>query len=88
MRLLQVEMKRTEEITHEVGIPRQVLYYMETKGYISPNRKRIGKRVHREYSDDDVKLAKLVWRYHDEDGLIWDTAYKKAIKKLGLPSVF
>jgi DNA-binding transcriptional MerR regulator len=79
-------MRRTEEITHEEGIPRQALYYMENKGFISPRRKRVGRRILREYSDADVELAKLVWSYHDADGLLWDAAYTKATEELGIPS--
>jgi DNA-binding transcriptional MerR regulator len=79
-------MKRTEEVTHEDGsVPRQALYYMENKGYISPHRKRVGRRVLREYTEADVELAKLIWEYHNNDGLMWDAAYERASKKLNRP---
>lgn len=80
-------MKRTEEITHDEGVPRQALYYMENKGYIKPNRLRVGRRVLREYSDEDVQLAKLIWELHDKEGLVWDTAYERATAQLELPHV-
>jgi DNA-binding transcriptional MerR regulator len=80
-------LKRTEEITHDEGLPRQALYYMENKGYIKPLRKRVGRRVLREYTESDIELAKLIWKYHEEDGLIWDAAYEKASTQLELPNV-
>ncbi len=79
-------MKKTEEITREEGsVPRQALYYMENKGYISPYRKRVGRRVFRKYTEADVELAKLIWKYHDKEGLMWDAAYQRAAKQLDRP---
>ncbi len=83
----QMPMKRTEEVTHDDGLPRQALYYMENKGYIQPHRKQVGRRVLREYSESDIELAKLIWKYHDEDGLVWHIAHERAVKQLDLPHV-
>ncbi len=81
-------MKRTAEITHGDKIPRHALYYMETKGYISPIKKRIKRRSYREYRAEDIALARLIWKYHEEMRFEWDAAYEKAVAELKSPSLF
>ena len=49
---------RTNELLSLVDIPRHKLYYLETKGYINPDRIPMGDLEAREYSEEDLQKVK------------------------------
>ena len=72
----------TTEVIKKTGIPRQKLYYLEQKGYISPKKIRVGEKAFREFTDLDVQLIHWIWTYL-KDGFRYRIAYKKALEKIG-----
>lgn len=76
------EMK-TSDIIQSIGIPRHKLYYLEQKGYIAPKRIPMGDLEAREYTDEDAKRIKLIWKYLSK-GFKHKIAYQKAMEKLAL----
>jgi len=60
-------------------IPREFIYYLESKGYINPDKvvAPSGKILRHEYSEDDVFKTKLIWKYYQE-GFSPRVAYIKA----------
>lgn len=56
---------RTGEVLSAIseGITKEQLYYLEARGYIKPLKVRVGKIYHRDYSEEDMKLVKAIWRY-------------------------
>jgi len=47
---------RTNELLNLADIPRHKLYYLETKGYINPERIPMGDLEAREYSEEHRSL--------------------------------
>ncbi len=72
----------TTEVLKHTGIPRQKLYYLEQKGYVSPKKVRVGEKAFREFDDRDVQLIFWIWAYL-KDGFRYRIAYAKALKKTG-----
>lgn len=76
----------TSELLELIDIPRQKLYYLETKGFIKPKRIRIGEKEFREYSEADVELIRLIWRYLKE-GYKYRTALDRAMEDIKTPQL-
>lgn len=72
---------KTSQILEQIDIPRHKLYYLEQKGYISPERIPMGDLESREYSLTDVKKIRLIWKYLKK-GFKHKAAYKKALEDM------
>lgn len=77
---------RTPELLAKIDIPRQKLYYLEQKGFITPHKTVIGDKEFREYSDDDVKKVEYIWKYLKK-GFKYKMAYEKAMDELTSPEL-
>jgi len=51
------------EIVKNIGISHQKLYYLEQKDYIGPKKISITGGEFRNYSEEEVKKIKLIWKY-------------------------
>lgn len=76
----------TQELLARIDIPRQKLYYLEQKGFIKPNKTRIGDKEFREYSEEDVKRVVYIWKYLKK-GFKYRVAYEKAMEELSGPQL-
>jgi len=76
----------TQELLSRIDIPRQKLYYLEQKGFISPNKRQIGEKEFREYSDRDLVKVEFIWKYLKK-GFKYRIAYEKAIEELRSPEL-
>lgn len=74
---------KTSELLKKIDIPRHKLYYLEQKGYITPNRFPMGDLEAREFSQEDFEKIKLIWKYLRQ-GFKHKVAYKKAIEEMGI----
>lgn len=75
-------MKKPGEVLAEVpGLSRNDLIIWDRQGYITPHTTKRGKVFRRSYSDEDVKLIKLIKEYHDR-GYPPRAAYDKAQQQL------
>ena len=74
---------KTSELLKKIDIPRHKLYYLEQKGYISPNRFPMGDLEAREFSQEDFEKVRLIWKYLRQ-GFKHKVAYKKAIEEMGI----
>ncbi len=72
---------RTNELLKQIDIPRHKLYYLEQKGYVTPVRIPMGDLEAREYSDSDVRLVTVIWKYLKK-GYKHKVAYQKALAAL------
>lgn len=72
---------KTSEVLEKIDIPRHKLYYLEQKGYISPQRIPMGDLEAREYSPQDVSKVRLIWKYLKK-GFKHKAAYRKALDEL------
>ncbi len=54
---------KTSQILERTGIPRHKLYYLEQKGYIKPRRLQSGDHEIREYTERDLEMVVLIWKY-------------------------
>ena len=72
---------RTPELLAKIDIPRQKLYYLEQKGFITPGKTVIGEKEFREYSEEDVKKVEYIWKYLKK-GFKYKIAYEKAMEEL------
>lgn len=72
---------KTSDVLKQVDIPRHKLYYLEQKGYISPQRICMGDMESREYTEEDVRKIGLIWKYLKK-GFKHKVAYRKAMRKL------
>lgn len=77
---------KTSQVLELTGIPRHKLYYLEQKGYITPQRIPMGDLEAREYSGIDVKKTELIWKYLKK-GFKHKAAYQKAMEELDGKSV-
>src|SRR5262249_52062847 len=48
------------------GLQRQFVYYLESQGYIAPERLPRARIAHRDYSSDDLRVVRDMWRYYQE----------------------
>ncbi len=71
----------TADVLKRTGIPREKLYYLEQKGYISPRKIYVGEKAFREFDEIDVRLIHWIWTYLKE-GFRYRIAYEKALKKV------
>ncbi len=67
-----------KQVLEEVpGLTRRFVYYLESKGYIQPEKIRKQRIARREYSEADLGVIKGVWRYYSR-GYSLQTAYDLA----------
>jgi len=76
----------TQELLALIDIPRQKLYYLEQKGFITPKKTSIGDKEFREYSEEDVKKVEYIWKYLKK-GFKYRIAYEKALEELSSPQL-
>ncbi len=76
----------TQELLARIDIPRQKLYYLEQKGFISPKKRQIGEKEFREYSDRDLIKVEHIWKYLKK-GFKYRVAYEKAMEELRNPEL-
>jgi DNA-binding transcriptional MerR regulator len=72
---------KTNELLQKVDIPRHKLYYLEQKGYITPKRIPMGDLEAREFSEADVRLVAMIWKYLKQ-GFKHKVAHQKALDEL------
>lgn len=77
---------RTHEVLQAVGIPRERLYCLERKRYITPARIEVGEKQFREYSDEDVAKVRVMWRYL-QAGYRYNVAHEKALAEFWSPEL-
>ena len=68
----------TSEILNRIDIPRNKLYYLEKKGYISSQIIFQGNHKIKDYSKDDFVKIQTIWHLVKQ-GLKYQAAYEKAI---------
>ena len=61
----------TGEIVKNIGISHQKLYYLEQKDYIGPKKISITGGEFSNYSEEEVKKIKLIWK-HLKQGMYQD----------------
>jgi DNA-binding transcriptional MerR regulator len=69
---------KTNDLLKQIDIPRHKLYYLEQKGYVTPTRIPMGDLEAREYSNSDVRLVAMIWKYLKK-GYRHKVAYQKAL---------
>jgi DNA-binding transcriptional MerR regulator len=73
---------KPSDVLREIPIPRDKLYYLEQKGYITPRKTLKGERELRDYSEKDLEMVRLMWQYIQQ-GFRYRVAYQKALNSLG-----
>ena len=76
----------TQELLAKIDIPRQKLYYLEQKGFITPKKKKVGEKEFREYSEKDLIKVEHIWKYLKK-GFKYRVAYEKAMEELQNPEL-
>ncbi len=76
----------TQELLSKIDIPRQKLYYLEQKGFITPKKRQIGEKEFREYSGTDLLKVEHIWKYLKK-GFKYRVAYEKAMEELRDPEL-
>ena len=71
----------TSQFCKETSVPRQKLYYLEQKGFVTPRKIRIGELEYREFARHDVEKVRRIWGYVKE-GFRYRVAYEKAMDDL------
>jgi DNA-binding transcriptional MerR regulator len=72
----------TGEVLNKIsGLSKDVLYYWEARGYISPRKYQRGRVDKRNYSRSDFKLIAAMFRYYKQ-GFSPKMCYQKAIAGL------
>ena len=79
-------MKTTSEVVHEVGIPRQKLYYLEQKAFVKPETERRGEKTFRFYPAREVDKVRAIWKYLQQ-GYRYRAAYERALEDLKQPKL-
>ena len=59
------------------GLTRRFIYYLEARGYIQPTKIRKQRIARRDYSQQDLKTIREIWRYYSR-GYAFQTAYDLA----------
>lgn len=72
---------KTNELLQRIDIPRHKLYYLEQKGYVTPHRIPMGDLEAREFSEADVRLVAVIWKYLKQ-GFKHKIAHQKALDEL------
>jgi len=76
----------TQDLLSRIDIPRQKLYYLEQKGFISPKKRQIGEKEFREYSEADLVTVEFIWKYLKK-GFKYRVAFEKAMEELQNPEL-
>ncbi len=76
----------TQDLLSRIDIPRQKLYYLEQKGFISPKKRQIGEKEFREYSEADLVKVEFIWKYLKK-GFKYRVAFEKAMEELKNPEL-
>ena len=74
---------KTSKLLEKIDIPRHKLYYLEQKGYITPERIPTGDLEIREFNHGEIKKIQLIWKYLKQ-GFKHKVAYQKAMEELVL----
>uniref|UniRef100_A0A7V3J9U8 MerR family transcriptional regulator n=1 Tax=candidate division CPR3 bacterium TaxID=2268181 RepID=A0A7V3J9U8_UNCC3 len=87
-----IELFNMTEVIEAVneGITRNHIYYMERLKLVKPKKKRCGhsiQRVHRFFTQEDVELIKLLWKYR-KAGYEWSKAEELAKKDFEQRTLF
>jgi DNA-binding transcriptional MerR regulator len=77
---------KTSQLVKELQITRDTLYYLEKKGFITPKKRKAGKKLIRDYSEVDVRKVELIWKYL-KMGFKYEVAYEKALEQLNNPEL-
>ncbi len=77
---------KTSELVKELQITRDTLYYLEKKGFVTPKKTKAGKKLIRDYSEEEVRKVELIWK-HLRRGFKYEVAYEKALAELGNPEL-
>ena len=77
---------KTSQLVKKLQITRDTLYYLEKKGFIEPKKTKTGKKLIREYSEEDVRKVELIWK-HLKMGFKYEVAYGKALEELSNPGL-
>ncbi len=77
-------MIRQREVTELTGASRDEIRYFERKGFVKPVQHCPKRRPIRLYSDEDVRLIRLIVKYRRERFEL-DAAYQKAKEDLRKP---
>jgi len=72
------------------GLPRRLVYYLEARGYIQPDKVRKQRIARRDYSQRDLSTIQEVWRYYQRGYALQmayqlATATQRAVTYLGVP---
>jgi DNA-binding transcriptional MerR regulator len=76
------DLVKTNDLLKQIDIPRHKLYYLEQKGYVTPARIPMGDLEAREFSESDVRLVTVIWKYLKK-GYKHKVAYQKALAEMG-----
>ncbi len=74
-------MRASALLTSIPGLTIDHLHNWERQGYLSPNRRRVGKREVRDYSIKDIQLIKAMWSYYQQ-GCSPKNAYRNAMQDI------
>lgn len=77
---------KTPDLLKLIDIPRQKLYYLEQKGYVTPHKIVIGEKEFRQYTKEDVDKIACIWKYL-KNGFKYKIAYEKAVEELSNPQI-
>ena len=72
----------TGEVLNKVdNLTKDLLYYWEARGFISPRKYQRGKVEKRDYSEEDFRLIAIIFKYY-ERGFPPKKSYEKAIEEM------
>lgn len=73
----------TGEVLNRVdNLTKDLLYYWEAKGFINPRKYQRGRVDKRDYSERDLSLITIMFKYYEE-GFPPKKSYEKAIEEIG-----
>jgi DNA-binding transcriptional MerR regulator len=72
------------ELANQTNTSTDRIRYLETKGFVHSNLRRIKVRQVRNYPDEEVVKVRLIIKYF-EQGFNYDMAYQKAMEELQQP---
>ena len=78
------EIMHITEFSRMTGASLDELRYMEKKGFLKPDMKRLIRRMVRDYQDSDIRKVQLIVKYRRQE-FTWDAAFKKATYELNNP---
>ena len=80
-------MLRITELARMAGASADELRYLERKGFLSPSRRQLKRRIVRQYQEADIRRVQLIMKYRRQ-GFTWDAAFQKARRELENPPLF